>query len=327
MRVFLLIVLALLVGAGIYGYTPDVAHEKLVERYGGAPSKYVQLSDGTTAHYRDQGNSSGVAVLLLHGSSSSLFTWEGWAPMLGVKYRVITVDLPGHGLTGRTPGDNYSFDAYQAFVERFTKAIGVEQFVIGGHSMGGEIAARFTLNLPDRVKALILVDASGVDVPNLKREEPLGFKLLRTPVIRAGLRWFTPKALVKEGLKKFYVDPNRVTDEQVERYWMLIRHKGNRVALIKRYSLPKPVSLNDRLARMGTPTLILWGEQDRLEPIEVGKLYASSIAGAEAIYLPNVGHVPQEEAPEESAAAVLELLKRYDQSIPQAPELSSGNGG
>jgi pimeloyl-ACP methyl ester carboxylesterase len=177
------------------------------------------------------------------------------------------------------------------------------------------------------VKALILIDASGVDVPGRKRVEPLGFTLLRTPVVRAGLRWFTPKALVKEGLKKFYSDPSRVTDEQVERYWMLIRHKGNRVALIKRYSLPRPVPLTDRLARIGTPTLIVWGEEDRLEPIEVGKLYASSIVGAEAIYLPSVGHVPQEEAPEKSAAAVLELLKRFDASIPQAPELSSGNGG
>jgi pimeloyl-ACP methyl ester carboxylesterase len=324
MRVFLLLVLALLIGVGVYGYAPDVSHAKLVERYGGAPSQYIELSDGSTAHYRDQGNPDGVPIILLHGSSSSLFTWEGWVSLLGSKYRIITVDLPGHGLTGRTPGDNYSFDAFQAFVERFTKAINIDQFVIGGHSMGGEVAARFTLNLPDRVKALILLDASGVTVPDLKREEPLGFTLLRTPVVRAGLRWFTPKSLVKEGLKKFYVDPGRVTEEQIERYWMLIRHEGNRVALIKRYSLPRPVALNDRLGRIGTPTLILWGEEDRLEPVEVGKAYAASITGAEAIYLPAVGHLPQEEAPEKSAAAVMNFLKRFDASIPQAPELGSG---
>jgi pimeloyl-ACP methyl ester carboxylesterase len=324
MRVFLLLVLALLIGAGVYFYTPDIPHAKLVERYGGAPSKYIELSDGSTAHYRDQGNPDGMPIILLHGFSSSLFTWEGWVPLLGSKYRVITVDLPGHGLTGRTPDDNYSFDAFQAFVERFTEAIHVEQFVVGGHSMGGEVAARFTLNLPDRVKALILVNASGVSVPDLKREEPLGFALLRMPIVKYGLLWFAPKSLVAEGLKKFYVDPSLVTDEQIERYWMLIRHQGNRSALIKRASLARPVALNDRLARIGTPTLILWGEEDRLEPIAVGKAYASSIAGAEAVYLAGVGHVPEEEAPDKSAAAVMNFLKRFDASIPVAPELGSG---
>lgn len=327
MRVFMLVVLALLVGAGIYFYTPDIPHAKLVERYGGAPSQFIQMPDGTTAHYRDQGNSEGLPIVLLHGTPSNLYTWEGWVAPLGGKYRIITVDLPGHGLTGRTPGDNYTFDALETFVDNFANALHLEQFVLGGNSLGGELATRYALHVPARVKALILVDAGGVTVPDLKQELPLGLKIARIPVLRYGLLWFTPKGLVAQGYKNSYGDPTKVTDEQVDRNWRLIRHQGNRTALLKRYALPTYAPLNDRLARISVPTLVMWGKLDKLEPLAIGEAYAAGILGSQTAYFDGVGHVPQEEAAEASAGAVLSFLERFDSSIPQAPELSSGNGG
>lgn len=327
MRVFMLIVLALLVGAGIFFYTPDIPHAKLVEQYGGAPSQFVQLPDGTNAHYRDQGARDGLPIILLHGTPSNLYTWEGWVEPLGKKYRIITVDLPGHGLTGRTPGDNYTFDAFEMFIDNFTRAIQVEQFVLGGNSLGGELATRYALHQPSRVKALILVDAGGVHVPDLKQRLPLGLKIARTPILKYGLLWFTPRSLVAEGYRNSYGDPKKVTDEQIDRYWRMIRHKGNRVALLKRYALPTYAPLNDRLGRIAVPTLVMWGKEDKLEPLAVGEAYAAGIVGAQTAYFDGIGHVPQEEAPEASAEAVMSFLKRFDSSIPQAPELSGRNGG
>lgn len=326
MRIVIAVILALIAAAAVYFYTPDISHQELVAQYGGDPSKFITLSDGATAHYRDRGNPAGVPVVLLHGSNSSLFTWEGWIPTLAGKYRIITVDLPGHGLTGRIPGDDYSPASMEQFVDRFTSAIGVNQFVIGGNSMGGELAARMALDEPDHVLGLILVDAAGVTVPNLQQNLPLGFTLARMPVIKYLLLWFTPKSLVREGLEKAYSNPHRVTDAEVDLTWRLLRHRGNRLATLKRFSLPDARPLNTRIGHLTLPTLVLWGEDDQLLPLDMGKIYAGNIAGSQAVYFPHVGHLPQEEAPEKSAAVVAAFLQRFDAAPAEtAPEINSNS--
>jgi pimeloyl-ACP methyl ester carboxylesterase len=327
MRVVLGLLLALVVGLGIYFYSPDIPHQKLVDEFGGPPTKAISLADGSTAYYRDEGNPDGLPVLLLHGSSSNLFTWAGWIPALAPKYRVITVDLPGHGLTGGAPGHDYSMKGMGDFVGRLTSALQLDHFVIGGNSWGGEIAVNYTLSEPQHVRALIIVDAAGVNAPDAKPDIPLGFKLARMPLVKYGLLWFTPKALVAEGLKKSYGDPSLVTKAQIDRTWKLIRHVGNRAALLQRYSLAPPADLTPRLSAIAVPTLVLWGEADRLVPLADGKVFAANIPGAEAVYFPGVGHVPQEESPEKSAAAVVGFLKRFDAPLIEAPELSGTKTG
>lgn len=319
MRGLIAVILALLIGAGVYFYTPSISHDTLVARYGVPPSQFIELSDGAKAHYRDQGDPAGLPVLLLHGSNSDLFTWAGWIPLLTPKYRIITVDLPGHGLTGRVPSDDYSMPAMEAFVDRFTAALHLNRYVVGGNSMGGNLAARLALDEPNHVLGLILVDAGGVTVPGLKQDLPLGFKLARMPVVKYLLLWVTPKNLVAEALKKSYGNPSLVTDAQIERYWMMQRHEGNRHASLKRFSLPEPRPLNTRLGHIVMPTLVLWGEADRLLPLEMGKVYVGNIAGAQAVYFPGVGHIPQEEIPEKSGAVVAAFLQRFDEPAPAAP--------
>jgi len=323
MRNLIALILALLIGAGVYFYTPDLAHDALVARYGGPPTQPIALADGSTAYYRDQGNPGGLPVVLLHGAGSNLFTWEGWIPALTPKYRVITVDLPGHGLTGRTPGDDYSVKGMEDFVDRLTAALHIDRYVVGGNSMGGGVAANLALDRPERILGLILVDAAGVTIPGLKQDLPIGFKLARMPVVKYLLLWFTPKTLVAEGLKKSYGNPSLVTDAQVERYWMLLRHEGNRAAALKRFGLAQPEPLNSRLGQLTMPTLVLWGEADRLLPLDMGKLYAATIPGAQAVYFPGAGHVPQEEIAEQSGAAAAAFLDRLGAPADNAPELTT----
>src|SRR5213594_3691890 len=148
-------------GAFWYLSQRDIPRSILEARYAGAPSQFVMLPNGTRAHVRDRGPREALALVLIHGSNASLFTWEPWAKRLGDTFRIITVDLPAHGLTGAVPNRDYSEEGMVKFVGEVTDALGLQRFAIGGNSMGGRVAARFAEQHADRLTHLILVDASG----------------------------------------------------------------------------------------------------------------------------------------------------------------------
>ena len=123
--------------------------------------------DGLSVHYRDEG--AGPPLLLLHGTGSSLHTWDAWTDALRGHFRVIRMDLPGFGLTGPNRDDDYRIERYVEFVEAFRRRLGLESFALAGNSLGGEIAWSYTVAHPDRVSALVLVDPAGypIDRPAL----------------------------------------------------------------------------------------------------------------------------------------------------------------
>jgi len=119
MRGFLtgvVVVLVLLAGAFWYFSDPDIPRATLEAKYATPPSEFIMLPDGARAHVRDQGNKSGPVLVLIHGSNASLFTWEPWVARLGNSYRIVTMDLQGHGLTGAVPNGDYSQEGMVKFV-------------------------------------------------------------------------------------------------------------------------------------------------------------------------------------------------------------------
>src|SRR5271156_2674694 len=111
MRAFLtglVVVVAALVGAYFYFSTPEIPRAVLEAKYGTSPSQYLTLADGARVHYRDRGPRNAPVLLLIHGSNASLFTWEPWTTRLDDTFRVVAIDLPGHGLTGAVPSSDYS---------------------------------------------------------------------------------------------------------------------------------------------------------------------------------------------------------------------------
>jgi pimeloyl-ACP methyl ester carboxylesterase len=320
----ILIGLVALVAVGGYFFLrrADIPYETLSAQYENAQSRYVDLPGGVRMHYREQGVD-GPKLLLIHGYSSSLETWEPWVERLGDEYRLISIDLPGHGLTSAPADYAPSIENFSALVEDFAEAQGLTQFAIAGNSMGGNVAWQYTLAHPERVDALILVAASGwPDEAGTQQNEPIAFKLLRNPAARAVLRDLDITALVREGLQKSFADPALATEAMTTRYVSFARPPGHRDILLtlmgdRAERAPATAELLDGIDR---PTLILWGDSDNLVPPSRAELFHDAIANSEVLVFEHVGHLPQEEAADASADTVREFLYRVYEGSALAAE-------
>ena len=289
---------------------PDRAVQSLVGRWAPAPSDFVDIK-GMVVHLRDEGpRDDPLPVVLLHGTGASLHTWEGWVGALKGHRRVITLDLPGFGLTGPFIGAydprDYSGDAYARFVVDLLDALNLQRVVLGGNSLGGEIAWRTAWLQPARVHSLVLVDALG---PTFTPESvPLGFMVARVPALNWLMEEVLPRAVVTQSLVSVYGDPTRVTADLVDRYFELALRDGNRRALGRLMSRLEPGQDAERIATLKLPTLILWGGRDRLIPTAVGVEFERLISGSQRVVFPELGHVPQEEDPARSVVPVKAFL-------------------
>ena len=303
----LLVVVAALAGGLWYVSTPSIPRAVLEKKYATGASQFTVLPDGARAHYRDQGARDGAVLLLIHGSNASLFTWEPWVSRLGKSFRVVTVDMPGHGLTGTVPNGDYSQEGMVKFTDEFATKIGLQKFALGGNSMGGAIAARYAEEHPDRVTKLILVDAGGMPT-KMGDHVPLAFRLGRTPVVNKLLLFITPRSIVKEGLDDAFVHKKLVSNWMIDEYWEFARMEGTREATLKRFNIPRDLSIKDHIADIKASTLILWGAQDHLIPVEAAHAYNDAIKGSKLIVYPDAGHVLQEDEADESARDVSAFL-------------------
>jgi pimeloyl-ACP methyl ester carboxylesterase len=182
----------------------------------------------------------------------------------------------------------------------------VPRAVVGGNSLGGEIAWRMAVMAPDRVAALVLVDAAGpVFTP---QSVPLGFIVANAPVVNRIAEWVLPRSLVAQSLASLYGDPTRVTPELVDRYFELTLREGNRHALAQRMRHRVAGEHAERIAGIKQPTLILWGGRDRFIPPDVGRVFEQQIAGSRLVVFDELGHVPHEEDPVRTVAPVKEFL-------------------
>lgn len=304
----LIFIIAIAIAAYIaFAGDPEIPPELLAAKYANDASEYADLASGARMHYRDQGKPDGLPLMLLHGANASLQTWEPWVKELGDTFRIITIDLPGHGLTGAVPGDDYSQEGMAKFVAEAATALKLHRFALGGNSMGGGVAARFALLYPDRLTHLILIDAGGM--PSKTPSDPgWGIRLARTPGVRNLMLYVTPRWIYEEGLKKAIVEDALVTPDMVDRYWELNRRTGSRAAMLRRYQTPADTFVENNADKIKTPTLILWGAEDTLTPRDSGEAFAQAIPHSKLIVYNNVGHLPMEEAPDQSARAVREFL-------------------
>jgi pimeloyl-ACP methyl ester carboxylesterase len=289
-------------------WAPDVPVDELKARWARPPSRFISVN-GMQVHLRDEGPHDDPApIVLLHATSASLHTWDGWAQAMREKRRVIRFDLPGFGLTGPSPDNDYSTESSVRFVKAVMDQLGVERFVIGGNSWGGQVAWATAAALPDRVTALILVDAAGYPPESFAGQSvPVGFRIAATPGLRLIAQYTLPRGIVERSIKDVYGDPSKVTPEVVDLYSAMTLREGNRKALARRIEQGYTGDVA-QLKSIKVPTLILWGGQDRLIPPEVAQRFARDIAGSKLVVFDNLGHVPQEEDPARTVAEVRRFL-------------------
>jgi pimeloyl-ACP methyl ester carboxylesterase len=314
--------LLVLGGAFLWLRTPDVPMDALKARYASPASQFVELSPGFTVHLRDEGPRDAPALLLVHGSNASLHTWEPWVQRLSESYRVVTLDLQGHGLTGPIPSGCYTSACMAETVEAVRARLGLETMALAGNSMGGGVAIAYALAHPKRVSALILVDSGGAPIRREGRP-PIGFRIAQTPLLRDIGALITPRSVIAETLDKSVSVKSVANEAAVDRYWELLRAPGNREATMQRFAAYGPSKLTPQSFRplADTPVLILWGEEDALIPVSAGRWLKSAMPWASLQVYPGIGHLPQEEAADRSAADVRAFLAA--KGIGAAPALQA----
>ena len=298
-----LAVLLAVAGASFWAWTPDLDRATLEARWLRAPADMVEVA-GTPLHVRDDGPRDAPAILLLHGFGASLHGWEPWARELARTWRVVRFDLPGFGLSPPDASGDYTDARSRALVSGVMDRLGLARATLVGHSMGGRIAWSFAAHEPARVERLVLIAPDGFASE--------GFRYGEAPRVPAVARVVTvalPRAMVRSSLKSAYVDEGALRDEQVGRYHDLLRAPGARQAILDRMAqlrLEDPVPL---LRRIQAPTLLLWGEQDRMIPMSNARDYLEAMPDARLVALPRLGHLPHEEDPERALAPLRAFLE------------------
>jgi pimeloyl-ACP methyl ester carboxylesterase len=305
----LAILIVLILGAWLKLRGPDIPFQTLEAKYADADSHFVDLAGGYHVHYRDDGDPNLPLLVLLHGFGDSFTTWEGWVRELKTQFHIISVDFPGHGLTRAPQGSRLSAEGLADFVDAFAAQLALPKFAVAGNSMGGGAAWQLAVRHPQRIDALILVDAAGFPNDAPPGKVPLAFKLLQYPLGRAVLSKIDNRPLIEEGLKTDVYDKSLITPFIVDRWADFQRAPGHRAILMSIDMSAPATAAAELVSTIKAPTLILWGESDPLIEPAAAQKFAAAIAGAKLITYPKVGHLPQIEIPQRSAADVAAFLK------------------
>jgi pimeloyl-ACP methyl ester carboxylesterase len=258
---------------------------------------------GVALHYLERG--SGFPVVLVHGWGASTFSFRHTIEALAGRYRVIAVDLPGFGYSERDPRLEYSNTAAVEVLREFLRRLGVEHAVFIGHSMGGAIVQRLAVAAPDLVERLVLVSSPSAG-------ERLAPPMARAvePIVRLIQGVVTARpTLFRRMARRTTYDPDFVSNYVMECYMRPLRLPGS-AAVVRRMmrdaAKDKPVDVT----AIAAPTLLIWGEADRIVPLKQGERLHERIRGSRLEVVDGTGHLPLEEQPEATNRLILEFLER-----------------
>jgi pimeloyl-ACP methyl ester carboxylesterase len=285
-------------------------YEDLEPESAGAPGAFLDV-DGVRVHYVEAGQ--GDPVVLIHGWNGSTFSYRYAIAELAQHHRVVALDLKGFGYSARPAGGDYSLTAQAELVRACMDHLGIDRATVAGHSMGGDVAVRFVTRCPERVSRLILIDAA----TDKDRHRAARFNRLGRPFLPllAMLTYHRP-GFQKRALRFIAHDPAFVTPETLDGHFRPMRMKGHLRAMgaqMAAHRRDEPVDVT----AIQQPTLILWGEHDRVIPLERGEELARLIPNAQLVVVPSAGHVPLEEQPDYCNRALLTFLSPARTDVPE----------
>ena len=271
--------------------------ERLREKYGSPPSQFITLPNGVNVHLRDEGDPEAPPIVLVHGHSEDLHTWNQLVKHLVESFRVIRFDLRRHGLTGPAPDNEYRIESYVSDLSMLIEQLGIESFVLVGHSMGGRISVKYTIGNRERVNSLILLSASGAPRKE-KTPQPMALRLMRNPFGRALVKRIWSRNMAKNSLMDMVFDESSITDEEIDRMWDFSKYPGNMDAMFREFAETWKDFNPTEISEIATNTLLIWGKEDTVCPESMGEWYDSQLPNSTMVRFPNIGHNPQFECPD-----------------------------
>ena len=313
------VILLILIILGLYNSIYfDIPRNDVVSKHAKGNSEFIELDDGSLIHIRDEGNKDGKTLVMVHGFNGSLFNFETMTPFLKDQFRILSLDLPAHGLTGSVKSNLYSYDGFYKVISEVLEKQGIRKFYLVGHSMGGMVAWRYSLGRSEQIKGLIIIGSPFIGSEKEYREfqsvnaPPVAFELLESRIFREMLAYITPRFLVKEGVSQTVYDQTLVTEELVDQFHEIILQEGSREAMGELLINFEDNFISDAalLKNIEMPTLILHGEQDKLVDLRFVNHFVDKIPNVKLVTYPKVGHMPPMEIPEQLAYDIENFVKK-----------------
>lgn len=255
----------------------------------------------------------GRPILLLHGFATSSYTWHSIIPELAKNHRVIAIDLRGFGASDKPIDDHYSIQDQAEAVEAFIKQENLRDLTVIGHSFGGGITLSLALKAEQQrelsIRNIVLVDTIAYRQPM-----PIFFRLLQVPMLgEVSMTLVPPEIQASQGLRLAYYDRDKITSQDIAEYANTLYSPAAKHALTKTIEQIVPDNIDEIALRYKTikmPSLIIWCEEDRVVPVRLGIRLHEDMRSSEFAIFTHCGHMPQEEKPQDTAAAIEAFLKR-----------------
>lgn len=260
---------------------------------------------GGELHYTDEGQ--GIPVIMVHGYGGSYRNWQKLNDSLKSQYRVIRLDLPGFGLSDLPGAKEEKIDFLKLYSDYFTfmlDTLHIDSVYMIGNSMGGMMSWNATLQHPDKVKKLVLIGSAGYELEKIAQGVS---KLMNIPGMGLVYAKGMPLSMSEGGARKVYADTSKINYKEVANNNKLWNREGNLEAayrLMQSHQFPDSARIKD----ITVPTLILWGRNDRIVPVEHAYKFQRDIKGAQLLIIDTCGHVPMIERPTETTAAIRKFL-------------------
>jgi pimeloyl-ACP methyl ester carboxylesterase len=266
--------------------------------------------DGLHLHYQQFGERTAPVLLLIHGYTASTAVWRTVAPKLAaLGFQVIAVDLIGFGYSSKPAWFDYSIQSQARVVSRFMNRLGIGKATVVGSSYGGAVASTLALDYPERVEKLVLVDAVCNDDP---KKHPI-LRLANLPGMGEVISAFlidSPR-FVRRRLHNTIAPANHhlITDERIQTIRRPLRAKNAHHSVLQTARNWNACRIEQDAQFISQPTLLVWGENDTIIPIQNGYKMHDAILNSRLVVFKDCGHVPQEEKPENFVAVVAEFAR------------------
>ncbi len=282
--------------------------------------RYLDLH-GERVAYRDAG--AGETLLLIHGMAGSSATWRAVIPELAKRYRVVAPDLLGHGESAKPRGD-YSLGAFAAWLRDLLDELGISQATVVGQSLGGGVAMQFTYQHRDYCQRLVLISSGGLgpelnwmlrilSAPGAELVLPV---VAPQPVLTLGNKlgsWLTSAGIKSPRASEMWSAYCSLSDRPTRQAFLrtlrsVVDYRGQAVSALGKIHVSH-----------GLPTLLIWGEQDRIIPVAHGYAAHEAVPGSRLEVLAGIGHFPHVESP----TAVVDILDDFIATTGRNVDLSN----